>query len=251
VRELLKAGLLNGEAQGVMGPISGYTREPVLENGGVSWREAPHESRDSDVLRPASDPFQAEGGLRLVEGPMGRGVVKVSAVKPEHHTIEAPARVFDSQEALKAAFKAGELDRDVVAVVRFQGPAANGMPELHSISPSLGVLQDRGFKVALVTDGRMSGASGKVPAAIHVGPEAAKGGPIAKVRDGDVVRVDAATGRLELKVDPAEFDARDPAPYRPNQDSFGLGRELFSGFRLAASDAETGGSLFNHLEVVR
>lgn len=247
VRELVEAGLLIGEARGVAGCIAGYSDEPYLDDGKLAWRPAPTESGDLDILRPASDPFSADGGLRLMDGPLGRGVTKVSAVKPENRIVEAPARVFDSQEALKEAYKAGELTGDVVAVVRFQGPTANGMPELHSLSPILGALQDKGQKVALVTDGRMSGASGKVPSAIHVGPEAANGGPLARVRDGDILLVDCEHGKLELKVDPGEFAARDPVPFRPNQSHLGLGREMFGAFRAGAGNTEAGASLFDFL----
>ena len=244
VRELLGAGLLNGEAQGVGGPISHYSHEPFLDGDKVSWRPAPEESGDLDIIRPASDPFSADGGLRLMTGPLGRGVSKVSAVKPDKRVLEAPAIVFESQEALKEAFEAGRLDRDFVAVVRFQGPAANGMPELHSLTPALGVLQDRGFKVALVTDGRMSGASGKVPSAIHISPEAARGGPLARVRDGDVIIFNAETGTLDIKVDPSEFAARQPAEFRPNASASGLGREMFTYFRQMSGTADTGASQF-------
>ncbi|MEO1967027.1 phosphogluconate dehydratase [Hyphomonas sp.] len=244
VRELLGAGLLNGEARGVAGPISDYSHEPFLDGDKVSWRPAPKESGDHDIIRPASDPFSSDGGLRLMTGPLGRGVSKVSAVKPDKRVLEAPAIVFESQEALKEAFEAGRLDRDFVAVVRFQGPAANGMPELHSLTPPLGVLQDRGFKVALVTDGRMSGASGKVPSAIHVSPEAARGGPLARVRDGDMIVFDAEKGTLDIKVDPSEFAARRPAEFRPNASSVGLGREMFSYFRQMSGTADTGASQF-------
>ncbi len=247
IRDLVSAGLLIGDAQGVAGCISGYSDEPFLDGDAVAWRPAPAESGNLDILRPVSDPFQAEGGLRLMDGALGRGVTKVSAVKPDNRRVEAPARVFDSQEALKAAHKAGELDRDFVAVVRFQGPAANGMPELHAFSPILGALQDSGRKVALVTDGRMSGASGKVPSAIHVGPEAAKGGPLARVRDGDVILVDCEDGRLDIHVDRSEFDARDPVPFRPNQSHIGLGREMFGAFRAGATETGTGASLFDFL----
>ena len=180
-------------------------------------------------------------------GMLGEGVSKVSAVKPSHRLVEAPAIVFDSQDALKEAFDAGQLDRDFVAVVRFQGAAANGMPELHGMTPVLGVLQDRGHRVALVTDGRMSGASGKIPSAIHLSPEAAHGGPIAKVRDGDVIRLDAEAGRLDIQVDPAEFHARTAAEFRPNRAPTGLGRELFDLFRMNVSSAATGASPFNFL----
>jgi len=244
VRELLSAGLLNGEAQGVAGPISSYSREPFLEGGRLTWRDAPQESGDLEIIRPASDPYSVDGGLRLMTGPLGRGVSKVSAVKPEKRVLEAPAIVFESQEALKEAFEAGRLNRDFVAVVRFQGPAANGMPELHSLTPPLGVLQDRGFKVALVTDGRMSGASGKVPSAIHVSPEAARGGPLARVRDGDMIVFDAESGKLDIKVDADEFAAREPATFRPNESESGLGREMFTYFRQISGTADTGASQF-------
>lgn len=247
IRELLSTGLLHGDAPAVTGTISEYSQEPFLKDGAVAWRPAPQISGDLDVLRPASDPFSADGGLRLMDGPLGRGVSKVSAVKPENRIVEAPAIVFDTQEALREAFDAGRLDRDFVAVVRFQGPAANGMPELHGLSPVLGVLQDRGHKVALVTDGRMSGASGKITAAIHVAPEAARGGPIAQVRDGDIIRVDGEAGRLELKVDAAEFAARAPAEFRPNRPAMGLGREMFDLFRQFASTADCGASPFRFL----
>lgn len=244
IRELVNAGLLHGDAQGIGGQLSTYSQEPRLEAGNLVWHPAPEASGDLDILRPASDPFSKDGGLRLMEGPLGRGVCKVSAVKPAHRHVEAPARVFDSQHAFKAAFEAGELDRDFIAIVRFQGPAANGMPELHALSPVLGVLQDRGHKVALVTDGRMSGASGKVPSAIHMTPEAAHGGPIAKVQDGDLMTLDAETGRLEIKVDAAEFAARPLAPFHASPNGMGLGREMFSRFRAAVSGAEQGASLF-------
>ncbi|MFN3910490.1 phosphogluconate dehydratase [Hyphomonas sp.] len=245
--QLLSAGLLHGDAEGVAGPISSYAREPFLSDGGLVWRPAPETSGDEDVLRPIGNPFAADGGLRLMEGPLGEGVCKISAVKPAQRIIEAPALVFESQDALKDAFEAGHLDRDFVAVVRFQGAAANGMPELHGLTPILGVLQDRGHKVALVTDGRMSGASGKIPAAIHICPEAAHGGPIARVQDGDIIRLDAEAGRLELKVDPAEFAARSPAVFRPNRAPAGLGREMFDLFRLNASSASAGASPFDFL----
>ena len=201
IRELLGAGLLHGDAQTVWGDLADYGVEPRLDaEGAVAWAAAPAKSGDGGVLRGADDPFQPTGGLRVLEGPLGRAVIKTSAVAPERHTIEAPARVFHSQEELHAAFRAGELDRDFVAVVRFQGPKAIGMPELHKLMPPLGVLQDRGHRVALVTDGRLSGASGKVPSAIHVTPEAAAGGAIAKIRNGDVIRLDAPAGRLEVMV---------------------------------------------------
>lgn len=245
VRELLGAGLMDGGAQGVAGPISGYDREPYLDGGKVVWRAAPEKSGDLEILRPASDPFSEDGGLRLMSGPLGRGVSKVSAVKPANRVLEAPAIVFETQGALKAAFEAGKLDRDFVAVVRFQGPAANGMPELHGLTPVLGILQDRGFKIALVTDGRMSGASGKIPSAIHMSPEAARGGPLARVRDGDLIAFDSEKGTLDIKVDSETFAAREPAPFRPNESSAGLGREMFSYFRQMAGTADSGASQFS------
>jgi len=244
IAQLLGAGLLHEDVQTVAGPgLSRYTQEPVLEAGVLRWRDGPAESGDAEVIATAAQPFSNEGGVRLMQGNLGRGVIKVSAVAPEHRVIEAPARVFDSQEALQAAFEAGELHRDVVAVVRFQGPNANGMPELHRLTPPLGVLQDAGFRVALVTDGRMSGASGKVPAVIHVGPEALAGGPLARVRDGDVIRVDAVAGTLQWLGDEAGFAAREPAP-APLDDftHFSVGRGLFGLFRRHARAAELGGS---------
>lgn len=199
------------------------------------------------MLRSAAEPFSAEGGLKLLTGNLGRSVIKVSAVPDDRHVIEAPARVFESQEALQAAFKAGELERDLVAVVRFQGPRANGMPELHKLTPTLGLLQDRGQRVALVTDGRMSGASGKVPAAIHVTPEALCGGPIARLRDGDRVRLDAIAGTLAVLVDEAEWNARVPATADLAAHQSGLGRELFQRFRDVVGPADGGASIFGEV----
>ncbi len=244
IRQLLEAGFLHEDVDTVVGRgLSRYTEEPVMTDGVLRWRDGPRESGDAQVLATTAAPFADEGGLRLVAGNLGRGVIKVSAVAPEHRVIEAPARVFDSQEALQVAFEAGELHRDVVAVVRFQGPSANGMPELHRLTPPLGVLQDAGHKVALVTDGRMSGASGKVPAVIHVGPEALAGGPLARVRDGDVIRVDAAAGTLTWLGDPAAFAARAPAPAPDDSFAqFSVGRGLFGLFRRHARIAEEGGS---------
>lgn len=227
IRQLLDGGLLHEDVQTVAGPgLRRYTREPFLEDGRLVWREGPERSLDEAILRPLDKPFSAEGGLRLMEGNLGRGVMKVSAVAPEHQVVEAPVRIFHDQASLAAAFKAGELERDLVAVVRFQGPRANGMPELHKLTPFLGVLQDRGFKVALVTDGRMSGASGKVPAAIHVSPEAIAGGPLARLRDGDRVRVDGVNGELRVLVDDAEWQARslEPAPQDGNLGCGQIGR---------------------------
>ncbi|MGW2312098.1 phosphogluconate dehydratase [Actinomadura luteofluorescens] len=245
IGELIDAGLLHEDARTVGGDtLAAYRNVPEVAGGKVAWREAPGESGDTEVLRPAADPFDTHGGLHTVRGNLGRAVVKVSAVRPEHRTIEAPARVFDSQEALQDAFAAGELDRDVVAVVRNQGPRANGMPELHRLTPPLSVLQDRGHRVALVTDGRMSGASGAVPAAIHVSPEAAAGGPLARVRDGDVVRLDADAGVLEVLVSAEEFAAREPAE-GPSEQTYGTGRELFQAFRQVVGPAERGAGVFS------
>ncbi|MGC3679237.1 phosphogluconate dehydratase [Pseudomonas aeruginosa] len=244
IRQLLDGGLLHEDVQTVAGPgLRRYTREPFLEDGRLVWREGPERSLDEAILRPLDKPFSAEGGLRLMEGNLGRGVMKVSAVAPEHQVVEAPVRIFHDQASLAAAFKAGELERDLVAVVRFQGPRANGMPELHKLTPFLGVLQDRGFKVALVTDGRMSGASGKVPAAIHVSPEAIAGGPLARLRDGDRVQVDGVNGELRVLVDDAEWQARSLEP-APQDGNLGCGRELFAFMRNAMSSAEEGACSF-------
>ena len=239
-RELLAAGLLHGDVLTVAGPgLQRYTREPFLQDGALVWKDGAAQSLDASMLRPVSDPFDSEGGLRLLKGNLGRAVIKTSAVKPEHRKVEAPAIVFDDQDQFLAAFKAGDLDRDFVAVVRFQGPKANGMPELHSLSPALGVLQDRGRKVALVTDGRMSGASGKTPAAIHLTPEAVDGGPIGRIRTGDIVNLDAEHGLLEVKVETRELMSREPAKAPPGH-AFGLGRELFAHMRRSAGGAEQG-----------
>lgn len=238
IRALLEAGLLHRDIMTVAGnDLSDYAREPLLDGEKLVWRDAPVESADETMLRRPDAPFQPDGGMRLVQGNLGRATFKTSAVDKERWTIEAPCRVFDTQEAVIAAFKAGELDRDVVVVVRFQGPKANGMPELHKLTPSLGVLQDRGFKVALVTDGRMSGASGKVPAAIHLTPEALGGGPLAHVRDGDVVRLCGHDGALDVLTDVSTREAA-TAP----QSDDGLGRELFAMMRLSADSAEMGAS---------
>jgi phosphogluconate dehydratase len=241
IRELLGAGLLHGDVMTLgADSLADFATEPFLDGEALTWREPPQESADMDVLRPASEPVSADGGLRVLDGPLGRSVIKVSAVKPEHRVVEAPAIVFHDQSELMDRFKAGELERDFVAVVRFQGPKANGMPELHKLTPPLGSLQDKGFKVALVTDGRMSGASGKVPAAIHVSPEALAGGAIAKVRDGDIIRLDAETGRLDIKVDEAEWLTRDLAMADLSGYHSGMGRDLFAGFRSQVCCAEEG-----------
>lgn len=244
IRELLDAGLMHEDVLTVRpGGIREYTREPQgTADQQLHWADI-GASRDDSVLRPAADPFSATGGLKLLSGNLGRSVIKVSAVPPDRHVVQAPARVFASQGELQQAFQAGELDRDVVCVVRWQGPQANGMPELHKLTPPLAVLQGKGYKVALVTDGRMSGASGKVPAAIHASPEAHAGGPLALVRDGDVIRLDAVAGTLDVLVDAAEWQARTPAAVPPGllQDNArGWGRELFAGMRRNALSAEEG-----------
>jgi len=239
VRQLLDAGLVHDDVTTAAGHgLRLYQREPFLDDGALVWREGGEKSLAPDILRPADDPFDAEGGIRILSGALGKAVIKASAVKPEHHVIEAPAICFDDQEDLLAAFKRGELDRDFIAVVRFQGPRANGMPELHSLTPTLSLLLDRGRRVALVTDGRMSGASGKVPAAIHLTPEAACGGPIARVRDGDILRLDVPAGTLTIKLDERELLRRTPAT-RPSP-GFGYGRELFGWARATASPADQG-----------
>ncbi|ONM44070.1 phosphogluconate dehydratase [Halopseudomonas pachastrellae] len=243
-RELLTAGLLHEDVQTVAGAgLSRYCQEPYLHNGELAWRDGPQASLDSDVLRPVSAPFAADGGLRMLDGELGRGVVKVSAVAPEHRQVTAPCRVFDSQEDFVAAFQAGELARDLVAVVRFQGPAANGMPELHRLMPYLGALQDKGHRVALVTDGRLSGASGKVPAAIHLCPEALQGGAISRLQDGDVLSLDADAGTLQVQVEGSDWQQREQAAC-PQTVRRGWGRELFAFMRAQASSAELGGCVF-------
>ncbi len=244
IRELLDAGFMHADVLTVRaGGLREFTGIPEAHSaGGLQWVDA-GASKDDSVVRPASKPFSATGGLKLLKGNLGRSVIKVSAVPENLHIIEAPARVFDSQEALHLAFSAGELDCDVICVVRWQGPQANGMPELHKLTPPLAVLQGKGFKVALVTDGRMSGASGKVPAAIHVSPEAAAGGPLAKVQDGDVIRLDGTAGTLQVLVSAAEWDAR-PLAVMPealvDANGLGMGRELFAGMRRNALAAEAG-----------
>lgn len=252
VRTLLEAGLLHEDVYTVVGKgLQQYTKEPFLVDGKLVWREGPENSLDEAILRPVVRAFSPEGGLRVLEGNLGRGVTKISAVAPEHRVVEAPARVFSDQTELAEAFKKGELEKDFIAVVRFQGPKANGMPELHKLTPFLGVLQDRGYKVALVTDGRMSGASGKVPAAIHVSPEALDGGPLCRVRDGDIIRVDGEAGELRVLIDQAEFDGRE-AVCAPSDLGIGCGRELFGFLRSAFSPAEKGASVFtDELEALK
>jgi len=244
IRELLQAGLMHGDVLTVSGSgLAGATREPWLSADGLAWRDAPAASGDTSVLRPAADPFSADGGLKLLRGNLGRSVIKVSAVGSHHRVIEAPARVFDSQEAVLESFQRGELARDVVVVVRFQGPRANGMPELHGLTPALASLQSKGHRVALVTDGRMSGASGTVPAAIHLTPEVADGGPLGKVRDGDVIRLDSVQGKLEALVPAENWSHRPAAVADLGGNAFGMGRELFRVFRANAAPAEEGGGV--------
>jgi phosphogluconate dehydratase len=241
IRELIDAGLLHRDIMTVAGnDLADYGREPMLEDDRLAWRDAPAVTADDTMLRPPSAPFSPDGGMRLVTGNLGRATFKTSAVDPARWTIEAPVRVFHDQNDALAAFKAGELDRDVIVVIRFQGPVANGMPELHKLTPPLGVLQDKGFNVALVTDGRMSGASGKVPAAIHLSPEGARGGAIAKLQDGDVVRLCANSGTLSVLVDADIWAARAPAPTPARH--VGTGRELFALMQAGADAAEKGGS---------
>jgi phosphogluconate dehydratase len=241
IRELIDAGLLHRDIMTVAGnDLADYGREPMLEDDRLVWRDAPAVTADDTMLRPPSAPFSPDGGMRLVTGNLGRATFKTSAVDPARWTIEAPVRVFHDQNDALAAFKASELDRDVIVVIRFQGPVANGMPELHKLTPPLGVLQDKGFNVALVTDGRMSGASGKVPAAIHLSPEGARGGAIAKLQDGDIIRLCANTGTLSVLVDADIWAARAPAPTPARH--IGTGRELFALMQAGADEAEKGGS---------
>ena len=248
IRELLHAGLMHGDVLTVSPRgLKAYTQVPQWRDGALAWCELPapvaQPSPDPSVLRPAHDPHAPTGGLRLLQGRLGRAVIKVSAVPQDRHVVQAPALVFDSQDDLQRAFKAGELERDFVAVVRFQGPQANGMPELHKLTPPLAVLQGKGHRVALVTDGRMSGASGKVPAAIHVSPEAVAGGPLAKVRNGDLIRLDAVQGILEVLVDEATWQDRQaqvPGSTFHREHSQGMGRELFAGMRRLVRTAEEG-----------
>ncbi|HEV7437879.1 MAG TPA: phosphogluconate dehydratase [Pseudorhizobium sp.] len=246
IKQLLKGGLLHDDVRTVAGHgLDAYTVEAKLGMDGVVVRDpVPEESGDPKVLARIEEPFQSNGGLKMLTGNIGKAVIKISAVKAERHVVEAPALVFNDQQELQDAFKRGELNRDFVAVVRFQGPKANGMPELHRLTPPLGVLQDRSYKVALLTDGRMSGASGKVPAAIHVTPEASDGGSIARILDGDIIRLDATQGTLEVLVDAEEFAAREPAKAELGGNEFGMGRELFSVFRRNAGPADLGASVF-------
>jgi phosphogluconate dehydratase len=244
IRELLDAGMLHGDTTTVAGQgLRAYAQEPVLADGGLTWRKPVAVSPDRNVLRAIDDPFDTEGGMKLLRGNLGRAVMKISAVAPERRSVEAPAIVFDDQDDFLEAFKHGTLARDFIAVLRFQGPKANGMPELHKLTSQLSVLQAKGYRVGLVTDGRMSGASGKVPAAIHVTPEALNGGAIGRIRDGDVIRIDAEHGVLEAHVAPAELAARPQAGHRNS--AHGSGRELFKPFRRLVGEAEFGASIFS------
>ncbi|WP_019140542.1 phosphogluconate dehydratase [Noviherbaspirillum massiliense] len=245
IRELLDAGLLHEDVTTILGQgLRAHCSEPFLEDGKLVWKPAPPQSADESVLRGVANPFAPNGGLKLLNGNLGRSVIKISAVKPQHRKVEAPAIVFESQEAFMHAYQAGELDRDFVAVVRYQGPRANGMPELHALTPALANLQDAGRHVALVTDGRMSGASGKVPAAIHVSPEVLAGGPLGKVRNGDLIRLDAENGVLQALVPEAEWNARGIEAADLSANHVGMGRELFAVFRASVSEAEQGAATF-------
>jgi phosphogluconate dehydratase len=246
VTQLLERGLLHRDVRTAFGRgLDAYTQAPRLDSSGaLGWAAGATHSGNLEVLRPVCEPFCGTGGLKLLEGNLGRAVIKVSAVRREHRVVVAPARIFDSQEAVVSAFQRGELERDFVAVVRFQGPRANGMPELHKLTPILGVLQDRGHRVALVTDGRMSGASGKVPAAIHVSPECALEGPLARVENGDLIRLDAERGALSADVDPATWNQRPFHARSGGAQETGMGRELFAGMRAQVSSAESGARTF-------
>ena len=248
IRELVGAGLMHADVRTIAGEgLAHYMQEPVLVDGKFGYRAAPTNSEDETVLKPADRAFSADGGLRVLRGNLGRAVIKVSAVKAVNRIVEAPAIVFNDQDDVLAAFKRGELERDFIAVVCFQGPRANGMPELHMLTPALGSLQDKGFKVALVTDGRMSGASGKVPAAIHVSPECLAGGPLAKVRTGDIICLDTETGTLEVKLAADVWAARAHSTANLDHNAFGMGRELFQSARANALTAEEGASIFGAL----
>lgn len=242
IRELIQAGLMHDDVTTVMGKgLMAHSQEPLSTQDGVSWRAAPEQSGDETVLRPASKPFKNEGGLKVLSGALGRAITKISAVDPAHHIITAPVEVFNHQDDVLEAFQAHKLNKDVVVVLRFQGPRANGMPELHKLTPALGVLQDKGFKVALVTDGRMSGASGKVPSAIHVGPEAIAGGALSKVRTGDVITLNATDGTLSIDVENDVFAARSPDMPKRSNTPLGFGRDMFAVFRQTCAVAEAGG----------
>ena len=245
IKELLDVGLLHEDVNTITGDgLTAYTKEPHLENDKITWKKGSEKSLDETILRTATDPFSKEGGLKVLQGNLGRAIIKISAVKPEHYLIQAPAIVFNSQEEFIDAYKKGELENDFIAVIKNQGPKANGMPELHKLTPMLGVLQDRGYKVAIVTDGRMSGASGKVPAAIQVTPECAEGGSLNRIINGDIIQLDANKGTLNVKIDSQEFEKRQIEPIDYSTHHTGMGRELFSGFRMRVTSAEEGASSF-------
>jgi phosphogluconate dehydratase len=248
ISQLLKAGFLHGDVRTVFGQgLDAYAIDVKLgENGTVLREPIPAESADPKVLTTIDKPFQPTGGLKMLTGNLGKAVIKISAVKADRHVIEAPAKIFHDQGELQTAFKAGTLTGDFIAVVRFQGPKANGMPELHKLTTVLGILQDRGQRVALVTDGRMSGASGKVPSAIHLTPEAMDGGPIARIQEGDLVRLDATAGTIEVLVSAEDLAARPVATADLSGNDFGMGRELFAPFRAATGTADNGASVFFH-----
>jgi phosphogluconate dehydratase len=246
IAQLLDAGLVHNDVETVVGKgLDNYIVEPSIDNGSFNYSTGPSESRNKEVISSALEPFSAEGGLKLLKGNLGRSVIKTSALKADGYKIEADALVFDSQEELQDAFKRGELERDFIAVVRYQGPKANGMPELHGLMPPLGLLQDRGFKVAIITDGRMSGASGKVPSAIHLIPEAADGGVLSKVISGDRIILDVENGSLELLVNPKDIQDRIISSSNLRDNRHGFGRELFSAVRASVGSAEDGGSIFD------
>ena len=241
IRELISAGYLHNDVLTVVGHgLERYAEEPWMDDDNLSWRAAARDSGDDNILRGSAEAFSTTGGLQLLEGNLGRAMIKISAVKPEHQLVQAPAIVFDNQEQVMQAFNAGELERDFIAVIRNQGPRANGMPELHKLTPPLGVLQSRGFNVALITDGRMSGASGKIPAAIHLTPESQAGGMIARIRSGDEILLDARRGVLSLLISDDELQARSASSSDPEAESWGMGRELFDGFRARVTGAEQG-----------
>jgi phosphogluconate dehydratase len=245
IRELIEGGFLHDDVKTVWGGgLSNYAVEAKLIEDKLTFEASPTQSGNPKVLAPVKDAFSQNGGLKVLKGNLGKSVIKVSAVKEANRVVEAKARVFHTQDGLQAAFKNGELNGDVIAVVRFQGPKSVGMPELHKLTPALGILQDRGFKVALLTDGRMSGASGKVPAAIHMTPEAIDGGAISKIRDGDLIRLDANDGTLTYLGDEREFFSRTPATEDLRREHFGMGRELFAGFRALVGTADRGASVF-------
>lgn len=248
IGELLKHGLMHEDIVSVAPKrgMSTYTQEPKLVDGNLIWEEGPGKSLDENVIGTIKQPFSTTGGLHLIHGNLGRGMSKISAVAEEHQIVEAPAMVFDDQDDVVAAFKRGEMEQDLIVVLRFQGPKANGMPELHKLTPLLGSLQDKGFHVAIVTDGRMSGASGKVPSAIHMCPECEDGGPLTRVRTGDVIRLNTQTGSLNIQVDTTSFEKRTPCIKGDTEHHYGMGRELFDSFRKGVSSAETGAiNMFN------